>query len=149
MLQVILHNFSYYATTEYQDPEIAINGNCTIPVHPRLERTEEYTEHTDNDFEDSPSCRNQGEDYYPDCFLDYRSAFIECELSSNCVGIVKQIDEFDANSESKMKHAPKGYYLCQQNVTISQLHYEEKDRMDKTNQPKQVYKKKKGNGMLI
>ena len=136
----MLNNFSYYATTEYQDPEIAINGNCTIPVHPKIKRTDEYTQ---EGFEDSPSCRNHDELEYPDCFPDYRTAFIECESSSNCVGIVRQIDE------STKKHAPIGFYLCQQNFTISQLHYEEKDRMDKTNQPKQIFKKKKGKGMLI
>ena len=109
-------------------------------MHPKIKRTDEYTQ---EGIEDSPSWRNHDELKYPDCFLDYRTAFTECESSSDCVGIVRQIDE------STKKHAPIGFYLCQQNFTISQLHYEEKDRMDKTNQPKQIFKKRKGKGKLI
>ena len=106
-------------------------------MHPKIKRTDDYTDNGE-----IPSCRNHDELDYPDCFPNYKDAFIECESSSDCVGIVKQIDE------SIKKHAPIGFYLCKQNFTISQLHYEEKDRMDKTNQPKHVYKKQKGKGMF-
>ena len=96
---------------------------------------------------ESPSCLKESEFYYPGCFHEYKDAFIECESSSDCVGIIKHFaDPPHANPRYYgAKHAPGGYYLCRQTFTISELFFEKK--LDLTNRPNEVYKKKKGKGI--
>ena len=89
----------------------------------------------------NPSCLKESEFYYPGCFHEYMDAFVECESSSDCVGIIKHF----VDPKSVDKHAPGGYYLCHQNFTISQTFFE--NNLDKTIRPKEVYKKKKGKGI--
>ena len=93
----------------------------------------------------SPSCEKTSEYYYPDCFKDYKDAFLECSSDSDCVGIIKLYSD---EMEMKIRHAPDGYYICRHHFTISQTFFD-KDAGATKSRPKEVYKKKNGKGMQI
>ena len=129
-----------FSSIEYQDHDLAINGNCTIPVHPVIKRTDDTSL---SDDEKSPSCVKTSKNYYPDCFKDYKDAFLECSSDSDCIGIIKLYSD---QNEMKIRHAPDGYYLCRHHFTISQNFFD-KDIGETKTRPKEVYKKKSGKGM--
>ena len=104
----------------------------------------------------SPSCLKESEYYYPGCYKKYQDAFIECELDSDCVGVIKHLETVRAVSDDgSLNHAPEGYYVCRRNFTINQSFYDGERGLFTTkderlpSQPKQIYKKKNGKGMLI
>ena len=149
-----IKTFLFFEFLEYQHPDIALNSNCTIPIHPVAKRTSkpenDVFRSNDELHKISPSCLKESENYYPDCFNEYGAAFAECESSSNCVGIVKHTDFAD----EKFRHAPEGYYLCLKNFIISESYYEDPYILNPNKQtmrshvPKEVHKKKKEKGIF-
>ena len=141
----MIYEFLFSKFIEYQYPDIALNSNCSIPVHPVTKRTNGPPP---DELQRSPSCFKESKNYYPDCFNEYGDAFTECESSSNCVGIIKLISN-ERIDHKDYRHAPGGYYLCRENFTISERFFDsDSQNYQETIRSKELYKKKKGKGIL-
>ena len=130
---------------KYQDPEVAVNSNCSIPIHPKITS--------------KASCNKKAEHYYPDCYERYDYAFSDCESDPDCVGVIKHMPEYGRPKYASgytfrlYNHAPGGYYLCKNNFTINEIFVEPTNENDpdinEIFRPREVYKKKNGKGNLL